>query len=63
MIHMGDEISLRDADPEAAKPSNPVWNAYDGVCPDCGEPIPEGIQEGQECCNCGHVFWPERKDD
>lgn len=25
-------------------------------CPDCGEEIPEGTVEGEECHNCGHVF-------
>jgi predicted RNA-binding Zn-ribbon protein involved in translation (DUF1610 family) len=28
-------------------------------CPDCGEPIPEGTEGGEECKNCEHVFWSE----
>ena len=29
----------------------------DQECPDCGEPIPEDIGDGEECINCGHVFY------
>jgi regulator of replication initiation timing len=32
---------------------------YKDGCPDCGEPIPPDIEEGQECCQCGHIFWEE----
>lgn len=28
-----------------------------GECPDCGEPIPDDAVSGEECSNCGHVFW------
>ncbi len=36
---------------------NPVKAAYeDGVCPDCGSDIPDGIIDGESCGNCGHVF-------
>jgi len=35
-----------------------VKNAYeDGVCPDCGEPIPDDAVDGVNCANCGHVFY------
>lgn len=27
-----------------------------GVCPDCQEPIPNEVEEGESCNNCGHVF-------
>jgi hypothetical protein len=38
--------------------SNPIVDSYeDGVCPDCGEPIPQDVEEGSECVNCGHVFY------
>ena len=59
-IHMGDDISRQ---PMPQKPNtNPVWNSYtDGECPDCGDPIPTDVQEGDGCCNCGHVFTEERK--
>ena len=26
-------------------------------CPDCGEEIPVDTTDGDECVNCGHVFW------
>jgi DNA-directed RNA polymerase subunit RPC12/RpoP len=28
-------------------------------CPDCGLRIPENTDEGNECEECGHVFWEE----
>ena len=35
-----------------------IQDAYeDGVCPDCQEEIPEDTVDGEECKNCGHVFW------
>lgn len=43
---------------------NPVYDAYsDGVCPDCGEEIPDNIEEGEDCTNCGHTFHAARSDD
>ncbi len=39
---------------------NKVKNSYpDGVCPDCGEDIPDFVNEGEECSNCSHVFTEE----
>lgn len=35
----------------------------DGLCPDCGEPIPDDAVEGEACHNCGHVFSEPRPDD
>jgi hypothetical protein len=37
------------------------WSIYylAGECPDCGEKIPSVAVEGDECGNCGHVFWFE----
>lgn len=56
MIHMGDNISLREP--------NLIQDSYPNKeCPDCGEPIPEDLQEGQDCRNCGHIFCLEKKDD
>lgn len=41
-----------------------VKDAYEGgVCPDCGEPISENATPGDECLNCGHVFWPDTPSD
>ncbi len=43
---------------------NAIKEAYhNGECPDCGDEIPDDVQEGQECANCGHVFCAERSDD
>lgn len=43
---------------------NPVKNSYQyGICPDCGEEIPDDIAEGEECSNCGHVFYEEKEED
>jgi hypothetical protein len=37
-----------------------VKDCYDGgVCPDCNQAIPDEAVEGDECSNCGHVFWLE----
>ena len=36
---------------------NNVKDQYeDGVCPDCGEDIPEDSVFEAACDNCGHVF-------
>ena len=37
---------------------NSVKDAYEGgLCPDCGENIPDDAAEGQTCTNCGHAFF------
>ncbi len=39
---------------------NVIVADYDnGECPDCGESIPDDVSEGDECENCGHVFWKD----
>jgi len=39
---------------------NRVKDAYeDGICPDCGQDIPDDVEEGEGCKNCGHVFWSD----
>ena len=38
---------------------NDVWQAYDGVCPDCGTDIPTDVVEGQQCAECGFNFKKE----
>ena len=39
---------------------NQIKEQYiDGECPDCGETIPDGIEDGDECPNCGHIFYEE----
>lgn len=43
---------------------SPVREQYeDGVCPDCGEEIPESVVEGMDCTSCGHVFNAVAADD
>jgi DNA-directed RNA polymerase subunit RPC12/RpoP len=43
---------------------NPIKDSYPGgVCPDCGEEIPDNVVSGEECPNCGHVFCLEQKVD
>ena len=43
---------------------NPIKDCYpDGRCPDCETTIPDDVREGEECVNCGHIFWLEREDD
>jgi len=42
--------------------TNAVKDAYEGgVCPDCGEEIPDDVDEGEDCSNCGHTFHSEQK--
>lgn len=39
---------------------NRLINSYkDGKCPDCKTKIPKDTQDGDECGNCGHVFYIE----
>lgn len=42
---------------------NAIKNSYeDGICPDCGEDIPDDVVEGQACENCEHAFYAFRPD-
>lgn len=34
----------------------------DGRCPDCGEEISYYCEDGEECENCGHVFYFPESD-
>lgn len=50
--------------PEDEDSSGSVKDAYpDGVCPDCGEDIPDDVEDGEVCVNCGHTFTHERDAD
>ena len=50
--------------PKATFPLNAVkWAYEDGVCPECGEDIPDDIADGQGCAYCTHVFYYARPDD
>ena len=43
---------------------NAIKNSYpNGECPDCAETIPDTVQHGEECHNCGHVFVEEKEPD
>lgn len=43
---------------------NAIKESYpDGICPDCGETIPDNVQDGEQCANCDHVFCGPRPDD
>jgi len=45
-------------------PIKKVKDCYEGgVCPDCGKDIPVEAGHGDECLNCGHIFWFERVTD
>lgn len=42
----------------------PISSYYkDGLCPDCQEEIDVTYEEGDQCPNCGHVFWKSRETD
>jgi methionyl-tRNA synthetase len=39
-----------------------VRDSYpDEACPDCDTPIPAKAVDGDQCKNCAHVFWVEKK--
>lgn len=43
---------------------NAIKDSYpNGICPDCGNDIPDDVVSGQECAECGHVFTEERPND
>jgi len=43
---------------------NAIKASYNnGECSDCGETIPDNVQEGEQCANCDHVFCSPRPDD
>lgn len=42
----------------------PLQDTYENAeCPDCAEPILDTYEQGDECSNCGHVFWLYRQTD
>ena len=51
------EINNVSAKPECNDTGNK--NKWSTKCPDCGEEIPIMATGGDECKNCGHIFWPE----
>jgi len=36
-----------------------IANYSDGLCPDCQWKIRKTVKEGDECRNCGHVFYSD----
>jgi hypothetical protein len=48
---------------EEKSESQEILEAYDYQCPDCGEAIDLDVVEGEECGNCGHVFWLGHGED
>lgn len=43
---------------------NTIKQSYeDGICPDCGQDIPDNVADGEECTNCGHVFCSPTESD
>jgi hypothetical protein len=43
---------------------NPIKDAYEGgVCPDCGDEIPDDVAEGDLCTNCAYVFHADSTPD
>ena len=37
--------------------SQDILDQYNNECPDCGDSIKLDVVDGDECENCGHVFW------
>lgn len=60
------ESTISDVDDKLhqADDESPVKDDYEnGECPDCGTPIPDEATAGDECSNCGHVFWHAQDND
>ena len=58
------EIEESEHDLMMLETMNKVQDAYeDKKCPDCSEDIPNDVDEGSECSNCGHVFYSGKEDD
>jgi hypothetical protein len=52
------ERDIKEVVQEIKDEVNVIKNDYDyGECPDCGEDIPDCMVSGEECANCGHVFY------
>lgn len=57
-----EDEAYAEADRLAARSDSMVKAAYpDGVCPDCGEGIPDDAPEGYGCSNCGHACYSQSK--
>jgi len=49
--------SVKEKKPITAESRAIILNYQDGLCPDCGWKIRRNVKEGNECLNCGHVFY------
>lgn len=38
-----------------------IKDQYPYGCPDCGEDISDFVEDGDECPNCGHVFYVDNE--
>ena len=45
--------------PISAESKAVIANYPDGLCPDCQWKIRSNVKEGDECRNCGHVFYSD----
>lgn len=44
--------------------NNQMKDTYtNGECPDCFDKIPDEVEEGDACSNCGHVFCDIHEND
>ena len=43
--------------PISAESKAIIANYDGGLCPDCGRKIRRNVKEGDDCRNCGHVFY------
>lgn len=58
------DLEISTVGVERTPKTNGVKDSYeDGICPDCSEGIPDNIEEGISCINCGHVFWKEHNSE
>ena len=48
---LNEKVCNREVEPKDIKDTYP-----DGKCPDCFDPIPDHITDGDKCPNCGHIF-------
>lgn len=56
-FHVADCLNYRYKPPQIERMPVPINLEYPGAeCPDCGEPINDDKEAGQECDGCGHVF-------
>jgi hypothetical protein len=56
-VHICTDACMNTEEPSSRKELKNVKDEYPyGECPDCHEPIPDNIIDGDKCSNCGHIF-------